>query len=123
MAESSGRIGGNVLPHLGDAQGLGHSDPSLTANVYTDVAALPLHEEIAKLPWIETEEAHAHGDAHELGISGPGPSQVGTDAPPPPSKVVGFPRKSPTESRTGTDGPVSNWWWRMDSNHRRSETV
>ncbi len=31
---------------------LGHSDPSLTANVYTDVPALALHDEIAKLPWI-----------------------------------------------------------------------
>ena len=31
---------------------LGHSDPSLTANVYTDVPALGLHDEIAKLPWL-----------------------------------------------------------------------
>jgi integrase len=31
---------------------LGHSDPSLTARAYTDVAALALHSEIAKLPWI-----------------------------------------------------------------------
>lgn len=31
---------------------LGHSDPSLTANVYTDVPALSLHSEMAKLPWI-----------------------------------------------------------------------
>jgi len=31
---------------------LGHSDPSLTANVYTDVAALNLHGEVAKLPWL-----------------------------------------------------------------------
>jgi hypothetical protein len=30
---------------------LAHSDPSLTANVYTDVAALELHHEVAKLPW------------------------------------------------------------------------
>jgi len=103
---------------------LGHSDPSLTANVYTDVAALPLHAEIAKLPWIETEKAHAHGDAHETVFSGPELSQQGTDAKnPSSSKVVGFPLKSPAESHTGTDGPVSNWWWRMDSNHRRSETV
>lgn len=29
---------------------LGHSDPSLTAEVYTDVAALELHGEVAKLP-------------------------------------------------------------------------
>lgn len=102
---------------------LGHSDPSLTANVYTDVAALPLHEEIAKLPWIETEKS-AHGDAHETVFSGPELSQQGTEAEnPTPPKVTNFPLKSPAPSQTGTDGPVSNWWWRMDSNHRRSETV
>lgn len=31
---------------------LGHSDANLTAKVYTDVPALALHTEIAKLPWI-----------------------------------------------------------------------
>lgn len=31
---------------------LGHSDPSLTADVYTDTAALQLHHEVAKLPWV-----------------------------------------------------------------------
>src|SRR5690606_15670301 len=31
---------------------LGHSDPALTANVYTGVAALDLHGEVDKLPWI-----------------------------------------------------------------------
>jgi integrase len=31
---------------------LGHSDANLTAKVYTDVPALALHSEIAKLPWI-----------------------------------------------------------------------
>jgi len=30
---------------------LGHSDANLTAKVYTDVPALALHSEIAKLPW------------------------------------------------------------------------
>ncbi|HEY9247840.1 MAG TPA: site-specific integrase [Rariglobus sp.] len=30
---------------------LGHSDPRLTADVYTDVAGLELHAEIQKLPW------------------------------------------------------------------------
>lgn len=39
---------------------LGHSDPSLTANVYTDVAALNLHGEVAKLPWL--------GDAAERAV-------------------------------------------------------
>ncbi|MFT3869856.1 MAG: site-specific integrase [Nibricoccus sp.] len=37
---------------------LGHSDPSLTANVYTDVAALGLHAEVAKLPWVLAPEVH-----------------------------------------------------------------
>jgi integrase len=31
---------------------LGHSDANLTAKVYTDVPALALHDEVAKLPWI-----------------------------------------------------------------------
>jgi hypothetical protein len=35
----------------------GHSDANLTAKVYTDVPALALHTEIAKLPWIEAKPA------------------------------------------------------------------
>jgi hypothetical protein len=31
---------------------LGHSDANLTANTYTDIPALELHREIAKLPWV-----------------------------------------------------------------------
>ena len=31
---------------------LGHSDANLTARVYTDVPALALHAEVAKLPWL-----------------------------------------------------------------------
>ncbi len=42
---------------------LGHSDPSLTANVYTDVAGLALHDEVAKLPWIGDAQSNAHGRA------------------------------------------------------------
>src|SRR5690606_19189177 len=38
---------------------LGHSDANLTAKVYTDVPALALHTEIAKLPWIEAKSASA----------------------------------------------------------------
>lgn len=34
---------------------LGHSDPALTAGVYTDVAALALHDEVAKLPGLAPE--------------------------------------------------------------------
>jgi len=38
---------------------LGHSDPSLTAGVYTDVAALQLHHEVAKLPWVNGKKPAA----------------------------------------------------------------
>lgn len=31
---------------------LGHSTPVLSANVYTDVEALPLRDEVAKMPWV-----------------------------------------------------------------------
>jgi integrase len=41
---------------------LGHSDPSLTADAYTDTAALQLHTEVAKLPWLGESSAVA-GDA------------------------------------------------------------
>ncbi len=43
---------------------LGHSDANLTAKVYTDVPALSLHEEVAKLPWIgDAQSAQKFGDA------------------------------------------------------------
>ena len=35
---------------------LGHSDANLTAKVYTDVPALALHDEVAKLPWISSTQ-------------------------------------------------------------------
>jgi integrase len=44
---------------------LGHSDANLTAKVYTDVPALALHAEIAKLPWIDAgASAGARTDTH-----------------------------------------------------------
>ncbi|WP_438482338.1 tyrosine-type recombinase/integrase [Oleiharenicola lentus] len=39
---------------------LGHSDPALTANAYTDVPALELHSEVAKLPWISDSLTNSH---------------------------------------------------------------
>jgi integrase len=42
---------------------LGHSDANLTAKVYTDVPALSLHTEIAKLPWIDAKAAAVAGAA------------------------------------------------------------
>jgi hypothetical protein len=49
---------------------LGHSDANLTAKAYTDVPALALHSEIAKLPWISTEKPDAPLDAQISGNSG-----------------------------------------------------
>lgn len=44
---------------------LGHSDANLTAKVYTDVSALALHTELAKLPWIDaTPAARAPANTH-----------------------------------------------------------
>ena len=50
---------------------LGHSDANLTANVYTDVAALGLSAEVAKLPWISPVESNAQWDAQKCGFQGP----------------------------------------------------
>jgi len=51
---------------------LGHSDANLTANVYTDVPALALHEEIAKLPWFgggaDNAQVHALIEPENLTI-------------------------------------------------------
>lgn len=49
---------------------LGHTDANLTANVYTDVPALALHDEIAKYPWIDNQERGTQTGAHDLGTSG-----------------------------------------------------
>jgi integrase len=49
---------------------LGHTDANLTANVYTDVPALALHEEIAKYPWIDNQERGTQIGAHDLGTGG-----------------------------------------------------
>lgn len=35
---------------------LGHSDPALTANAYTDVPSLSLDSEMVKIPWIRSED-------------------------------------------------------------------
>lgn len=42
---------------------LGHSDPSLTADAYTDATALPLHAEVAKLPWFSDAPVRVAPDA------------------------------------------------------------
>ena len=41
---------------------LGHSDPSLTADAYTDATALPLHAEVAKLPWFGVDLVNVPDD-------------------------------------------------------------
>ncbi len=50
---------------------LGHSDANLTAKAYTDVPALALHDEIAKLPWIADGEIVAQHGAQNTGVSRP----------------------------------------------------
>ena len=49
---------------------LGHSDANLTAQAYTDVPSLQLHDEIAKLPWISAGESCAQHSAQKSGVSG-----------------------------------------------------
>jgi integrase len=46
---------------------LGHSDANLTAKIYTDVPALALHTEIAKLPWIEERQPAARTQENQSG--------------------------------------------------------
>ena len=48
---------------------LGHSDANNTARVYTDVASLQLHDEIAKLPWISPTGVVAQHSAQNSGVS------------------------------------------------------
>ena len=50
---------------------LGHSDANLTAQAYTDVPSLQLHDEIAKLPWISPEGNVAQHSAQNSGVSSP----------------------------------------------------
>jgi hypothetical protein len=49
---------------------LGHSDANLTAKVYTDVPALALHDEVAKLPWISGSANDAQIRAQKSGNPG-----------------------------------------------------
>jgi len=50
---------------------LGHSDANLTAKVYTDVPALALHDEIAKLPWISDGDQSTQLRTQKSDISSP----------------------------------------------------
>jgi len=56
---------------------LGHSDANMTAQVYTDVAGLALHDEIAKFPWISPEKPNSQYDSQKVGNSGPVVSLAG----------------------------------------------
>jgi len=55
-----------------------HTDPRLTANIYTDQDALPLAEAVAKLPTYGIVPAadNAHGRSHELVSESPNVSQT-----------------------------------------------
>ena len=62
---------------------LGHSDANLTAKVYTDVPALGLHDEVAKLPWIGTPalvaaKGAAPGEPHTQSTQSPAGSPLET---------------------------------------------
>ena len=46
---------------------LGHSDANLTAKIYTDVPALALHTEIAKLPWIDERQPASRTQENQSG--------------------------------------------------------
>ena len=50
-----------------------HTDPRLTANIYTDQDALPLVEAVAKLPsyGLNATHEHAHGRTQDSFLSGP----------------------------------------------------
>lgn len=39
---------------------LGHSDPSLTANVYIDASSLSMQDEVVKIPWYDNALTDAH---------------------------------------------------------------
>ena len=49
---------------------LGHSDANMTAQVYTDVPGLALHDEIAKFPWISNEKPNSQYDSQKVRNSG-----------------------------------------------------
>jgi integrase len=56
---------------------LGHSDPRLTANVYTDVQSLGMRGEMAKVPWVSASGDRAQWDAQKRGSQGPSMSLSG----------------------------------------------
>lgn len=77
---------------------LGHSDPSLTANVYTDVAGLALHDEVAKLPWVDDTQP----DTHERvcpGVYGRFRGML--------SDLVALAQKAASEAEAGISAPPS----------------
>ncbi|HEY4302328.1 MAG TPA: tyrosine-type recombinase/integrase [Candidatus Didemnitutus sp.] len=56
---------------------LGHSDANLTAKAYTDVPALALGAEVAKVPWISTAGESAQRSAQKSGNPGHSASLTG----------------------------------------------
>ena len=57
---------------------LGHSDANLTAKAYTDVPALGLNVEVAKVPWVSAPGDCAQRSAQKSGIPGHPASSAGT---------------------------------------------
>jgi len=100
---------------------LGHSDPNLTAKVYTDVAGLQLHDEIAKLPWLGVDSGCSQIRSQNSGPKGHLVAFPGTSERPaePSAPVQVVPAESPVHSLSLGD-TSQKWWWVMDSNHRRA---
>lgn len=107
-----------------------YTDPKLTANLYTDQAALPLAEAVAKLPTYDiaqesrSKSTHAHGRSHghahagvsdSLSMSQPVATAYGRDDPETTEKQ-GFFGVNRCQNRTHRDSQKE--WSRGDSNPR-----
>ena len=56
-----------------------HSDPRLTAHVYTDTDALPLADAVALLPNYDSENVHGDAHGHAQAAVSPGPAVARND--------------------------------------------
>ena len=90
----------------------------LTAKAYTDVAGLQLHDEIAKLPWLENGAQLGTQNSGPKGhlVAFPGTEAKAVESPNP--VQVSLPEPSRHSLSPGDTG--GKWWWVMDSNHRRA---
>jgi integrase len=89
---------------------LGHSDANLTANVYTDVPALALHDEMAKVPWLD----NAQGHSLKPGENDPSRDLVKQIV----ELVRVYEKQAFSEGKSDTQPLVGEWSGRQDSNLR-----